>query len=96
MKDRVLFFAMIGVIGLLTFIHKVEIFLFLAIVFIFFSYKIAIKSLWAILFFNLSITLGYIFESFFTGKNVFDYLKYCLKEHIDYYLFDFLKQNVFD
>jgi len=74
LKDRVLFFAMIGVIVLLTFIHKVEIFLFLAIVFIFFSYKIAIKSLWAILFFNLSITLGYIFQSFFTGKDVFDYL----------------------
>ena len=74
MKDRDLFFLLLLCVVTLTFIHNIYILLALFSIFIILSYKIAFKTIKAILFFNLSITLGVIIESFFVQKDIIAYL----------------------
>ncbi len=65
---------MLSSIIVLTFVYNVDILLILASVFLLLSYKIAFKTVKAILFFNLSVTLGVIIESFFVQKEILNYL----------------------
>jgi len=74
LKDRILFFLLFFCVVTLTFVHNIFVLFILFTIFFILNYKIAFKTIKAILFFNLSITLGVIVESFFIQKDIVEYL----------------------
>ena len=46
----------------------------MGIIFVFLSYKTALKSIKAILFFNISVSLGYIIQSLFLNREFYGFL----------------------
>ena len=74
MKNKVLFFLLLFVVVVFTNIHSIEILLLSGVFFLFLSQKIAYKSFKAILFFNLSVTIGYLIQSAILSKPLDDFL----------------------
>jgi cobalt/nickel transport system permease protein len=74
LRDKILFFALIAFIVSLTFVQDVKILLSLGVMFVILSYKIAIKSIKAILLFNVSVSLGYIIQSFVLNEEFYSFL----------------------
>jgi len=73
-KDKAVFFLLIVSIIILICIHNIVVLLPLALVFAVVSPKVAIKAIKAILFFNLSVTLGYIAQSLFLQREFLSFL----------------------
>jgi len=74
LKDKILFFGLLLAIVLLTFIHDIQILSALAVIFFVLSYKQSIKSIKAILLFNISVSIGYIIQSLLLEKEFIEYL----------------------
>lgn len=73
-KDKLAFFGLIVAIITLISIHYTPFLLTLCIVFTLLSFKTAIKTFKAVLFFNASVTIGYIIESLFVGRVFLEFL----------------------
>jgi len=73
-KDKIVFFILVISIAILIFIHNISFLLFLCLFFILLSYKVSLKAFKSMVFFNLSVTIGYVIESLIIGREFFDFI----------------------
>jgi len=73
-KDKLLFLLLVVGIALLLNTHSVAVLAVVSGVFVMLSFHTALKALRSILFFNLSITIGVVMQSYFTHQDMTSYL----------------------
>ncbi len=73
-KDKTAFVLLVIFIVTLTFVHNILYLGILGVLFLLLSPKTAKKAFFAIVFFNLGVSIGYIIESLFLNRDFLSYL----------------------